>query len=366
MTCLRFLTASVLLALPAGAEEVAVFLAGGQSNATQPWADSIREVLQESGRYPRLELVYLSHAGSALFQWYDMTGPWRYYTEDLAAVHKAMDQIRAAGDTPVFQGFFWMQGEGDSKMDINVERYPARFNAMMEQYCMDLNVADMRFALGLTDANPDPLYDDPAVLLTTRERMEALRAQQILLGGQVNGVAADSRDLRRFDALHLLWQDSGILGRRMATAWLEKFTPTPEAREATAEEEETAAKYFRKTDRDRDGTITRAEFRALMKPRQKISALRKRLGPDAARAVETACSVVFSWFDRDQSGGVDKQEWLAGSVYDPAVSAPAFRRLPASLTDRNRDGQHSYKEFAWILKGLVPPQRCAEWFQHAD
>jgi hypothetical protein len=359
---LRCLLALAFLALPLRAEKVAVFLAAGQSNATAPWADGIRQVLQESGRYPRLELVYLAHPGSALFQWFDLGGPWRYYTEDLAAVREAMDGIRAAGDTPVFQGFFWMQGEGDSKMDVHVERYPARFNRMMEQYCIDLNVADMRFALGITDANPDPLYDNPAVLLTTRERVEALRAQQMLLGGQVNGVAVDSRGLARFDAVHLLWQETGVLGRRMGAAWLEKFPAIPEAREATAEEAEAAAKSFRKADRDRDGAVTRAEFRALMKPRQKIHALRKRLGPSAAPAVETACSVVFSWFDSDQTGSLDWEEWVAGSVYDPAVSTPAFHRLPEDLTDRNRDGQHTYKEFAWTLRGLVTEARCEEWY----
>jgi hypothetical protein len=364
MTFLRcLLVSALLLVVPSRAEQVAVFLAAGQSNATPPWAEGIRQVLQESGRYPRLELVRSEHAGNALFGWFDGGSPCPNYAGDLAALRQAMDAIRAAGDTPVFRGLFWMQGEGDCKRDINVELYPSRFNGMMEQYCSDLHLPDApRFALGITDASPDPVWDNPAFLLTTRERIEALRAQQVLIGGQTNGVAVDSRGLARGDAFHLLWPETEKLGKRMAEAWLDKFPPLPEA-QATAAEEDTAAKSFQKADRDRDGQITRGEFRTLMKSAQKIRALRLRLRGGASAAVEAACNVVFNWFDEDQTGTLDREEWLAGNVYDPAVSAPAFHRFPASLTDRNRDGLHSYKEFAWILGSLVSAERCEEWYQ---
>lgn len=362
MSVLRCLIALAFLVVPLRAERVAVFLAAGQSNASYVWASGVRQGFQESGLYSRFEVVGSEHSGSQLSQWFNNGAPTANYADDLTKLQAAMAAIRDAGDTPVFKGLIWMQGEGDCIHEVNVANYVARFHGMLEQYRIDLGLYESpKFVLGIVDLNSNPLYDDPAQTYTTRERIDALRAQQFLLAAEPNGTSVDTRGIPRVDAWHLPWDQAVILGKRMAAAWLEKFY-VPKA-EASAAEEKAATKGFRKADRNRDGAISHAEFLALMSPGKKARTLRKRLGTeDAATAIDAACRVIFEWFDEDSSKTLDAEEWLAGRVSDPAVSAPPFDRLPEALTDLNQDGQQSYKEFVWVLRGLVPLARCREWY----
>ena len=362
MSVFRCLLALALFVVPAHAEKVAVFLAAGQSNANVPWADGLRQGLQESHAFPRFEVVHSEHDGQALIKWSQVSEPGPNYAEDLAALKQAMETIRAAGDEPVFRGFFWMQGEADSLYDSYISVYAARFNAMMERYRLDLELYEVPdFTLGVTDLNSDPLYDeDFSLSFTTREKIEALRAQQFSLAAQENGSSVDTRGMLRADAWHLPYFDAIDLGKQMAAAWVERFfIPVPVVSKA---EEKAATKSFRKADRNRDGAISRGEFLGLMKPAGKARALRKSMGEEALPAIESACDLFFQWFDSDSSRTLDSGEWLAGRTLDPELSAPPLRQIHEGLIDRNGDDHVTYKEFAWVLRGVVPLARSKEWY----
>lgn len=218
------------LCMLSSAVEVDVYLAAGQSNATPTWANSIQAGLRAAAGSPNVLVFRSEHAGNALWQWYNNGTPGNNYTDDLAVLRQGLASVEANGDTPVFKGIFWMQGEGDTSNPTNFSLYPVRFNAMLARYQADLGLEEPpNFALGIIDANPAALYDDPAQLGTTRENVEALRSALAALGQQSNGTAVDSRSKIRIDAWHIDGTGQITLGREMASAFLAKFAnPEPQ------------------------------------------------------------------------------------------------------------------------------------------
>jgi hypothetical protein len=347
--------------LPARADKVHVFLVAGQSNASSYTAAGVREVLASGSAHRRTLVLLSSHAGSPMYRWNLEGNAGPNYADDLALVMTQMDLIRAHGDEPVFEALFWIQGESDCNNEQSISRYAARFDAMLGCYRSDLGLSEaFTFALGIIDANPDPYYDDPSKLGTTRGMVEALRAVQFQLGARANGSAADSRGRPRRDNWHLTDNAAVEFGREMARAYLEKFAPPrplPSRMEIAS-----ADRSYRKADKDHDNSVSWEEFLSLTQPQKKERVLRKKHGTLAATLVQYSAWVFFEWFDANSSGTIDETEWLLGRTVEAQEATPDFQSIPEEIRDRNADGVCSSSEFKWLAAGIVPRERILEWY----
>ncbi len=122
----------------------------------------------------------------------------------------------------------------------------------------------------------------------------------------------------------------------------------------TPKTERTEAKTFARVDKDGDEKISYEEFKALLTPLK--AALRKfpvtGRGDDPAELLEL-CDAVFALFDKNVSGFVEFNEWLAVRR-SPAVGplADVLKSVPG--LDRNGNGQVSILEFLPLVKCFVP------------
>ena len=144
------------------AATINVFFAGGQSNAKQPWVDSIESTLTTSGAYQNVLVVNSAHPGNWLSQWYTDTANANYSYDFYNAngtglLESSLNEIEQAGDTFVFTGLFWFQGEGDTGAQSAIDLYGSRFLAMLEQLSNDINgdvIRSVDFTMVIIDANP--------------------------------------------------------------------------------------------------------------------------------------------------------------------------------------------------------------------
>lgn len=225
------LLALPLLSVCSHAATVNVYLAGGQSNATGTWASSIESTLQALPDANQIEVVHIAHSGSPMWQW-TWGGVRRdFYNADLAAVQAKISEIEANGDTAVFSGIFWFQGEGDTGSPSTIPLYESRFQDMLSFYQQDLGLSALpNFALAIIDANPDPFYDNPANLGATREAVDEMRAALANLGNLSNGGAVDTRGFTRADGWHVVPSHQLLLGQSMAHVFNANFgVPEPSA-----------------------------------------------------------------------------------------------------------------------------------------
>jgi hypothetical protein len=360
MGFIRVLGFAAALLLNAKGERIHLWLVAGQSNATPLLSEGARRVFAADESYRRTRMVLSYHPGSAIHFWSLDGEPGPNYASDLAALSGEMEQVRAGGDIPVFEGILWMQGESDTTNSSAVSRYGARFHDMLEQYRVDLQLAVLpRFAMGITDANRSELYDDPARLGTSREMVEALRQEQARITEALNGIAVDSRDMARYDAWHLSPAASLDLGGRLASSFIGRFTVTPSW--AVDRDSKSAGKSFRGIDRDRDGMISFEELMLRMRADKKARKLWKKFGDDAPFLVEGTVYGFFAWFDADMNSYIDRDEWLQGCTIPASEATPDPSLFPSPAWDRNADGTRSFGEFRWMASGLVPLQRLREW-----
>lgn len=360
MGFLRVLGLTAALLLNAKGERIHLWLVAGQSNATPLLSEGARRVFVADESYRRTRMVLSNHPGSAIHLWSLDGQPGPNYVSDLAALRGEMEQVRAEGDIPVFEGILWVQGESDTTNSSAISHYGARLRDMMEQYRIDLQLADPpRFAMGITDANQDELYDDPAKLGTSRDMVEALRQEQVRTSEALNGATVDSRGMARYDAWHLSPAASLDLGGRLASSFIGRFPGSPSW--AVDRNTKFASKSFREIDRDRDGLISFRELMLRMRADKKTRKLRKKFGDDAPSLVEGSVYGFFAWFDADSNGSVDRDEWLYGCTIPAWEAAPDRTLFPDPALDRNDDGTRSFGEFRWIASGLVPLQRLREW-----
>ena len=188
-----------------------MFLVGGQSNAKPDWASGVERALRDSGRYENMLVVHAYHPGCGLYQWWEKDDPAHLYLEDFfnedntGLLETKLTGIEAAGDTWSFQGFFWLQGEGDTVPNATAW-YGHRFTTMLGQLQDDLAMDEpFPFVIGVIDANQSPEYDDDlAAMGKTREDIEAVRQVQFALAQAApHGVALDTRGYRRGDVWHV-------------------------------------------------------------------------------------------------------------------------------------------------------------------
>ena len=175
-------------------------------------------------------VVHVNHSGNAMSQWFTDSPQSNYRADCFNASGTGVLQARfgaiaAGGDTPVFKGFFWFQGESDTIPAATRDAYAGRVGGMMTQLASDLGVTnDVPFTLAVIDANQDPFYDDPANTGgRTRADIEALRTVQSALASSPPGSGVDTRGYSRSDVWHLPTSELTRLGTTMADVYLAAF-----------------------------------------------------------------------------------------------------------------------------------------------
>jgi hypothetical protein len=207
------LLASIACCFPASAATVQVFLAAGQSNANTYWANGIETTFNSLLGAQNVEVVNSQHGGAPMWMWSSGGSRGSHYQDDLAALVARIEQIEANGDTAVFAGVLWMQGESDVGQASTIPIYDDRFRSMLGFYQQDLGLAESpSYIVGVTDANTaDPLYSS-----ISPANLEALRAIQFALGDEPGGEAFDSRGYPRTDLWHLNAANATLFGEAMA------------------------------------------------------------------------------------------------------------------------------------------------------
>ncbi len=179
---------AVCIPATAGAEDVWVWLVGGQSNAPglvettdgrAPLSDHL------NAKYPGVthELPLYGDGGTSLHPDFDSFGPsWHPSLMDgvndssdsslyrlLNEYQNTLNSITAAGDTPVTKGFFWMQGYQDSKSGGThppqpnaSDNYDTRLAALIERVRLETSIPDLPVVIGETCVGPDPDYGEAA------------------------------------------------------------------------------------------------------------------------------------------------------------------------------------------------------------
>ncbi len=215
-----------------------VFFAGGQSNATQPWADAIQRTL-EKAYGDEVILVHAYHPGNWLKNWYTNT-PRENYRADFfnvdgsATLQRKLRELADANVPYEFVGFFWFQGEGDSKSAEAITSYEERFTGMLEQLKTDLKLPSFPVAIMLIDGNDKLEFDDPAKLAgRTREDITRMREALKKLAIHLSGTAVDSRGYKRRDLWHLLPEEASRLGSTAATEFLKITLSNKSKQDAT-------------------------------------------------------------------------------------------------------------------------------------
>jgi len=213
---LIFLEFLVFFCVSLPAKTINVFLASGQSNAKEYWSSGIEDELNNLSPNKNIVIVKSIHSGAKILDWWD-DGPQALYYEDLSLINSKIQEIILEGNTPVFKGLFWFQGEGDTISYDNMDLYKERFISMINQFQYDTNSSELVTILNAVDTNQDPYYDNPEnVYFRTREHMDYMRKILFDLGDELNGFTMDTRFYNRYDAWHIYGTDLKNLG--IATA----------------------------------------------------------------------------------------------------------------------------------------------------
>ena len=214
---------------PVSAANVDVFFTGGQSNAVlSPWATSIESTLVNSGHYNNVRIVHARHSGESIANWVFEDGSGGYskqsnYLNDFfnpagtGQIQQTLADIIANGDTPVFRGFFWFQGESDTDYAGEINAYRSRYLGMLDLLQTDLGLGEqIDFAMATID------YGINNNLTASHQaQVNELRAIQTQIGDDFsNGVAVDSRPFSRRDTWHLETDQYQPYGELMANTFI--------------------------------------------------------------------------------------------------------------------------------------------------
>lgn len=213
-----------------------VFFAGGQSNATAVWANSIQTELTNSNKFNDPLVIQVYHPGSDLAGWWYNGVPNESYKSDFfnnystGLLQSSLEKLITSGENYNFKGFFWFQGESDTS--ASALNYQDAFLSMLKQLQSDLGLdTKINFTLAIIDANQNSIYDNPNNLGgITRQGIENLRSVLTNLGSLPQGSYVDTRGYDRSDAWHLYDSGRQIVGQNMAKTFIETFeVPEPTA-----------------------------------------------------------------------------------------------------------------------------------------
>ena len=217
------------VARPVSAANVDVFFTGGQSNAVlSPWATSIESTLVNSGNYNNVRIVHARHSGETIANWVFEDGLGGYskqanYLSDFynpsgtGLIQAEISDIIANGDTPIFRGFFWFQGESDTDYAGEVNAYRDRYLGMLDMLQADLGLAaPIDFAMATIDFGVNN-----NLTASHQARVNEVRAIQTQIGADFShGVAVDSRPFTRRDTWHLETNQYQPFGELMANTFI--------------------------------------------------------------------------------------------------------------------------------------------------
>ena len=149
------------------AEEVDVFVSGGQSNANynkKAFGVGIENIVTKSSAFSNAEVVKTARGGTPLIKWMDDDGnPQECYHQHFfnhsgkgnpGLLEARIREIKDRGDTVRFRGLFWFQGEADANGEAGVDdkggsesKYKKRFELLLKQLAKDIGHADWNFVL---------------------------------------------------------------------------------------------------------------------------------------------------------------------------------------------------------------------------
>ena len=160
-----------------------------------------------------------THAGSNLFYGWSAGGP-RYECFQ-QTVGGAIDAIVANGDTPVMKGMFWVQGESDSTDLGRAMDYADNLADLVARVRMEfLNGQDAPFVLSqLSDNQFDPLGDGQIFVREGQAAVAAADAKVKMIVTDDDFLFTTRTDIVHFDANGLI-----NLGTRMGQAMVELET----------------------------------------------------------------------------------------------------------------------------------------------
>lgn len=167
------LAASLVVSLSGNAATVDIFMTAGQSNAGSTnhfvFGNIVEKAIKESGKYSNPIVIKTSHGGAAISRWWYKGEPKRLYLEDFfnpsetedGKLEAAIKEVVANGDTPVFRGLFWWQGESskagiDAAFEKNVKPTNAQiaFEQMISQLDADLGSTSWSYVLNMVLDRP--------------------------------------------------------------------------------------------------------------------------------------------------------------------------------------------------------------------
>lgn len=194
---------------PSGDGVVDVFMVTGQSNTKREWSDAIEERLNELSDQ-ELVVVMERHPGNRLEQWWD-NGAQENFNHDVDVLEDVFDEIRALSKEPRLRGFFWFQGESDSRSEDLVEVYEDSFIEYTSAFFDNFDESNVPVAIAVVDRVP------------TDDGNEGMRSVLFDLGRDMLGFAFDTRDYDRSDAVHVTLSDLDELGKDMADRFHQDF-----------------------------------------------------------------------------------------------------------------------------------------------
>jgi hypothetical protein len=169
--------------------------------------------LLADSRTSRVAIVKFAFSATSLAQhWNASSGP--LYPQLVAKVEQAMGALASLGVTPELSGFFWMQGEWDSRDVMQAAAYEANLTAFMAALRRDLGAPDLPFVIGRVSSRiaSNGSYPGLAAVRQAQENVAAGDPRAALVDTDDLSMAADSL---HFDALGELF-----LGKRFAETYV--------------------------------------------------------------------------------------------------------------------------------------------------
>ena len=203
--------ASLCIGPYAQAAVVDVFIATGQSNAYWPvgpaptyegsydFGKGVQDALTASGLFSNPTVVLDGQPGIEIAQWHDGTNPqWLYNGQFFntaggaaGSLEAQMNSIIANGDTPVFRGLFWFQGEADGQNGTEAQ-YAGRWNSLLTQLGSDLGSTSWNYVMNRVGNSGDLINDTLAAITTADSR-------GVLFDTQVAPYRTNPADIHGYD-----------------------------------------------------------------------------------------------------------------------------------------------------------------------
>jgi hypothetical protein len=176
--------------------------------------------LQQALNKPVALVKYASN-GADLTQDWQATG--LFYQPLIDRINNSIADLSALGYDVQISGFFWLQGESDTRNLSWAQNYQANLKNFIGRVRSDLNQDDLPFIVGLI-----PLTSNQLTNRGYFPYADLVRSAQLNVAHEIdNVIAVETLDLPRYqDNLHLNSQGLILAGDRMARAYLSVPEPS--------------------------------------------------------------------------------------------------------------------------------------------